>query len=118
MNNCFHKFFNPHCPRCADDKICQSCETLKIQVERLIHENTKLLDRILEKPVVEARSTPTEIPIPPRNIPWNVRRQMLEAEDRERAKLMNQAPKPSSTDDLEKELKIAEEKRERIESFS
>jgi hypothetical protein len=49
----------------------------------------------------------------PKNIPWNVRRQMLEREDRERAKLMKAAPKPESVEDLEKELDLASTQREK-----
>ena len=115
MSNWFHRFFNPHCPHCAeelkDELVCPSCETLKTQLERLTYENTKLLDRLLKEPEkVEVSQKPVEVTVP-RNVPWNVRRQMLEAEDRERAKLMKAAPQPVSVEDLEKELDIAEETR-------
>lgn len=120
MSNWFHKFFNPHCPHCAEErheeKVCSSCENLKTQVDRLLYENNRLLDRILEKPAPEPVREPPQI-TPPRNIPWSVRRQMLEAEDREKARLMREAPKPVSTEDLEKEMEIVSDKRER-ESIS
>lgn len=111
MTNFFHRLFNPHCPDCRADAICESCETLRIEIARLRDENSKLLDRILEKPEkVEIRAAaPAMINRP--NVPWNVRRQMLEAEDRERAKLMKQVEK-ADVADLEKELDVATRERE------
>lgn len=116
MSNWFHRFLNPHCPHCIeerqDSKVCPSCETLKEQLDRANYENDKLLDRILVKPTIETIKEPSKIQIPTKSIPWGVRRQMLEAEDREKAKLMREAPKPVSTEDLEKELDIASAQRE------
>ena len=113
--NWFHKFFNPHCEACHDEKessqVCKSCETLKEQLEIVTQEKNRLLDRLLERPAVETSAPPVEI-TKPHNIPWVVRRQMLEREDRERAKLMREAPKPIPTEDLEKELNIVAEERE------
>lgn len=112
-----HHIFNPHCPECREERereiVCPSCEILKVQVEKLTYDNEKLLNRILEKPEIEPEKPRVEI-TPPRNIPWNVRRQILEKEDREKARLMRDAPKPDkiSTEDLEKELDIAARNRE------
>jgi hypothetical protein len=111
MTNFFHRLFNPHCPDCRADAICESCETLRIEIARLRDENTKLLDRILEKPTSPVAQEVAPMKVPPRNVPWNVRRQMLEAEDRERAKLMAQVTKTDVTD-LEKELDVVEKDRE------
>jgi hypothetical protein len=115
MSNWFHKFFNPHCPHCLDEvkesKVCLSCETLKQQLERANYENQRLLDKLVfTEPKVEVPQKPVDISAP-KNIPWNVRRQMLEIEDREKAKLIREAPKPISTEDLEKELDVAQEAR-------
>lgn len=112
MSNWFHRFFNPHCSHCAEERICQSCEVLKQQVEAANYQNNRLMDRLLEKPAPEVPRAPMEI-TKPVNIPWNVRKQMLEAEDREKAKLMREAPKPIQTEDLEKELDIVSQTRER-----
>jgi hypothetical protein len=105
----------PHCPDCKEErensKVCSSCEILKQQLESVNYEKNRLLDRIMEKPIPEVVSKPME-PTRPVNIPWNIRRQMLESEDREKAKLLAQAPKPISTEELEKELDVASEKRE------
>ena len=116
MSNWFHRFLNPHCEHCHDEreesKVCKSCEVLKEQLASVTHQNKQLMDRLLNPPVqIESSKPPIEI-TPPRNIPWNVRRQMLEAEDREKAKLMREAPKPVLTEDLEKELDIVAKERE------
>lgn len=113
--NWIHRLFNPHCPDCKeeheDSKVCQSCETLRQQLEIANHEKKQLMDRILAKPEPESKPEFREV-TKPRNVPWPVRRQMLEAEDREKARLMREAPQPISTEDLEKELDIASAARE------
>jgi len=116
MSNWIHRLLNPHCPHCAEeyerDMVCPSCEILKQQLDVANLEIRRLLDKILEKPQPESIKPPPEI-TPPRNVPWSVRRQMLEAEDREKARLMREAPKPTvSTEELEKELNIAAAARE------
>jgi hypothetical protein len=125
-----HHLLNPHCPDClaeklrqqeefkreqAEDKICDSCETLKYEVERLRADNDKLLARLLEKPepVIERTVAPEPMAVPPRATLWAVRRQMLEAEDREKAKLLKNTPVASdATQRLEDELLNAEKVRE------
>lgn len=110
--NWIHRLFNPHCPSCHDEMICNSCELLKGQLEVANHEKNRLLDRLLEKPAVDIPAPPMEV-TRPHNIPWAVRRQMLESEDREKARLMREAPVAKiSTEDLEKELDIASATRE------
>jgi hypothetical protein len=109
--------FNPHCEHCheekEDSKVCKSCETLKEQLESVNHEKNKLLERILERPVVETPAQPErKVSVPKVNIPWNVRRQMLEHEDREQAKLLRDAPQPTSTEQLEKDLDVASNTRQ------
>jgi hypothetical protein len=109
-----HHLFNPHCPHCFEERICQSCETLKTVNAQLRIDNDRLLNKLLEPksefPVVNERSESE--PIKPRFVPWGVRKQMLEAEDRERAKLLREAPKPEPIEELEKELINAEQVRE------
>ncbi len=92
-------------------KVCQSCETLKQQLEIANYEKRALLDRLLKEPEKETIKEKRVTTIP-RTVHWNIRRQMLEQEDREKAKLMREAPKPQATDDLEKELNIASANRE------
>ena len=110
MSNWVHRLFNPHCEHCLDERVCKSCETLKEQLESVNHEKNKLLDKLLTPPVAEVVAGPVREVTTPVNVPWNVRRQMLEREDRERAKLMRNAPIP--TEDLEKELNIVSTERE------
>jgi uncharacterized Zn finger protein (UPF0148 family) len=113
--NWIHKLLNPHCPDCKEERdnsrVCPSCETLKMQLEISNNEKRQLLERILEKPALESKPELREVTRPV-NVPWRVRQQMLEAEDREKARLMREAPKPVSTEDLEKDLDIASATRE------
>lgn len=113
--NWIHRLLNPHCSDCKEERedslVCKSCETLKSQLDIANHDKERLLNRILAKPESEPVREPVEV-TRPQNVPWNVRRQMLEREDREKAKLMNLAPKPISTEELEKELDLASETRE------
>lgn len=107
--NWIHRLFNPHCESCYDElrdsKVCNSCEVLKSTVTRLQFENERLLNNILIKPVEEARvSTENLRPIMPKHIPWTVKRQMLETEDRAKAVLLK-----TKTEELETSLGIKEE---------
>lgn len=100
-----------------EETICKTCETLKEQMSILNHEKEKLLNRLLERPEVEPEriEAPEPQAVKPRMVPWNVRRQMLEREDREQAKILKNAPKPDSkvsTEDLEKALDNAAAERE------
>lgn len=92
---------------------CSSCETLKQQLELSNFQNKQLLEKILHKdeplnliPKEELES------IKPKLVPWHVKRQLLEAEDRERAKILKEKAeeiksiKKKSTEELEKELGI------------
>lgn len=93
-------------------RICESCEILKHQLEVVYYEKKALLDRLLEKPIVETTKESNVVTLPSRDIPWNVRRQLLETEDRERAKLLRNAPNAVSTEQLEKDLDFASAERE------
>lgn len=119
MVNWFHKFLNPHCTACRAElefeMTCESCEILKMEIARLRDENSRLLDRILEKPSIAPPISSEGLkPIMPRNIPFRVRQQMLEAEDREKAQAIRRAqtitevnPNTSqSIEEIEKELGV------------
>jgi hypothetical protein len=103
----------------VEEKVCASCETLRQQLEFSNYEKTQLLNKLLKEP----EPTPvTEAPqiTRPRSIPWNVRRQLLEQEDRVKAQRLRNVPKPDTTiavvkeetADLEKELDLATRERE------
>lgn len=94
----FHEILHPHCPDCMlekqDAKICASCEILKEQISIIRQENRRLLESLTaNKSSPEVIQQKQELK-PSTNIPWAVRRQMLEREDREQAKVMRAAPKP------------------------
>jgi hypothetical protein len=69
-------------------------------------EKQQMLNVLLEKPKIEIEVPKIEIPesVKPKLVTWNMRRQMLEAEDREKAKILRQ--KAEETAKLEKELGV------------
>lgn len=130
-----HTLFNPHCEHCArerkeqreqlrEDKLCVSCESLARENDRLVRENERLLDLLLEKPspvtdrITDVKDlkpiSTTKIPF----IPTKVRRELLERESRHSAQLAKNAAKPDAASidvelkDLEKELDDVATKRE------
>src|SRR3990167_838203 len=119
----FHELRNPHCEHCEhqkeiereearDKKICVSCETLQRHVERLYFENDRLTQALIDagKPSTEPERINTQnlIPVRPRNVPWGVRKQALEAEDRHKAKLEREAPKPQTSGESSAETRALE----------
>lgn len=113
----FHELAHPHCSHCIEDKTCNSCETLKRQLELANEDKAKLLELILERnKVSETPIIQTEHkPIKPAFVPWNVRRAALEAEDREKARILrDREPEQREIEKLERDIGIAagaEEKR-------
>lgn len=127
MANWLHRLLNPHCPDCINDreekKFCQSCETLNMQLARVTEENKFLLNKLLTPEtmiVVDNKKEDDKVILPRTHNPWRVKQQMLETEDREKAKIMKSAPKPqpvpstTSSDDLEKEILEAEKDLEKV----
>lgn len=106
-----------------ENRVCQSCETLKEQLNISNHEKAQLLSRLLEKPepIPERTTAPPPQAVRPTAIPWKVRQQLLETEDRKKAQLLKNAPKPDAPvaevkvadiEELEKEMDIASAERE------
>lgn len=98
LSRWFHHLFNPHCRECIDEasenKICESCETLKMQLAIANAEKRTMLDALLEKnkPAEAAPMKTVNLEeVKSRQMTWNVRRQMLEAEDRKRAELLRKS---------------------------
>ena len=93
-----HRILEPHCPECKaevdESKFCRSCETLQHQLSVSEADRRKLLDLIIElnrKPELQAvpeSAKPEELR--PRTIPWRVQKQMLEAEDRRLAQVLQE----------------------------
>lgn len=144
-----HHLLEPHCEECRlerqDERVCKSCETLKTALDAANFDKKILLARILEltQPKGEAPvSIPTDLnEVRARHIPWNMRRQMLEEEDRKKAQVLRAVaaqergaalnvergpsgglkadilPDPTrdeSIEKLEKELGLDDERRENV----
>jgi len=112
----FHHLFNPHCPDCQAEKECISCITLRAQLTQANYERQQLLEAVLNfGKVPETIPVQSEEfkPVFSKHMPWNVRRQMLEQEDRVKAELMKKAEKDrKDIEELEKELKIVSDEKE------
>lgn len=84
--------------------MCLSCEVLR-QTNADLREQVRHLTIALVKknePVIEARESTEELqPIRPKHIPFSVRREMLEQQDREKAQAIRQQ---KETERLEAEL--------------
>jgi hypothetical protein len=100
LKEIFYKWFG------LVDMPCNACEVLKesLSIERQL--NKTLLQKLLDKDKPEPVSTEKEDlrPIQPQFIPWRVRQQMLEAEDRKQAELMK--TKKQEIEKLEEELGV------------
>lgn len=88
---------NPHCPDCAH---CKSCEVLSRELSQVRQDYDKLLNELLRKPEDDTRPQIQAEPQKPKHIPWAVKRQILEEEDREKARILRNIEK------VEKELKL------------
>lgn len=97
-----HHLLNPHCEHCAQErrerKVCDSCETLRQELAYERHEKEILLSRLLEKPESPKEESKPVMNTRPTAVPWRVRQQMLEQEDRAKAKLMRDAQKTLEVD--------------------
>lgn len=99
----FYKWFGLTDPPCA------VCEVLRSQLDESTIERKELLARLLEQ-----KSEPPPVaqqeefkPIKPQFIPWRVRQQMLEAEDRKKHQLMkDKQEEMQEISNLEKELGV------------
>jgi len=91
-----HRLLSPHCADCQlaamENKVCQSCETLKMQLSIANIEKRQLLESILSltRPAeVQPPSAQVNLKdVAPKMMTWNVRKQMLEAEDRKLAQVL------------------------------
>lgn len=73
------------------EETCESCEHLKLLLEKQQLLNQDLINKLTEKSVPEPVPAQVPVDIKPRHIPWNVKRQILEADDRKAAALQRQA---------------------------
>ena len=87
--------------------ICQTCEILRDQLDESNRERKELLHRLLENGKPEPLPPPNveELkPIQSQFVPWRVKQQILETEDRRAAQLMKDRTKEIA--DLEKQLGV------------
>lgn len=132
MTNFIHRLLNPHCEHCAleDEKKHQretynpTIEYLKDEIERLRRHNDLLMQRLEDKPDLiavkdDSEETPSEPPRPvtSRRMSWDVKRKELEAEDRNKARVLRKlqeagidVDKPMPLSDLDKEIEAVKER--------
>jgi hypothetical protein len=91
-----------------EQSVCETCEFLKIELEKERAEKKELLAAILAQLQVkepERLEGPIPEAVPGRYIPWILRRQQLEAADREQArKLKLELDSQKTTEELEREV--------------
>ena len=95
---------------------CESCEVLKLQLAIATEERRRLIDRIVEKPEPEELKQTEPImlkPVMPTRMSWDVRKQMLEREDRAAAQILKKnqelnktVTSPLTVAAIEKELGV------------
>lgn len=77
-----------------EKKPCASCEVLKQTLERANYEREMLLNNLLKPAAIVEHPLAAPIPITKplsRFTPFSVKRQILEAEDREKARIMRES---------------------------
>lgn len=116
-----HHLFNPHCPDCRLEKECNTCDTLRSILEQERFEKKQLLEQLmnLTKPevIIHESSEGEKKPIRPSYTPWRVKQQLLEQEDRAKAKILKEKEEESkisiaipkvSVEKLEEEIGIGD----------
>jgi len=93
---------------------CNTCEVLRERLAQSDAERRELLNRLLDRDKPEPVPTAEQDlkPIQPQYVPWRVRQQMLEAEDRHRAQLLRAKEKEKEETEarvknLEEELEVS-----------
>jgi hypothetical protein len=67
---------------------CESCESLKLQLATVNEQNKYLLNKLTETPEPEKTPDTSNLkPLLPMHMSWSAKRQMLESESREEAKI-------------------------------
>jgi hypothetical protein len=97
---------------------CKTCEVLRAQLESCNYERRELLTKLLDKDIKKEEpiaDTHDLQPILPQYTPWKVRQQILEKEDRAKARLLKEKELEVSQShpeiaDLEKELGVEDVK--------
>lgn len=111
-----HHILNSHCAECKVEREerehCKNCDTLKELLEVEKFEKRELLKQLLKEPEItpEVRYEATKKELMPKTIPWRVKRELLEQEDRVRAQVLkrSQGEQKQSIENLESELGVTE----------
>jgi hypothetical protein len=114
MFNWIHHLFNPHCEHCRlereQNKVCHTCDILRMELEKAQREKELLLSRLLEKP--KEPEEPKKIEGSPvlgkPMMSWTTRRQILEAESREAKRKLEERQKELTVEDIEKEIGVSD----------
>lgn len=114
INELLRKWFNLEAPHCS------SCMVLESQLIIANAERERLLSTMLEftKPIAEEKHNVKDIvPIHTRALPWRVRQQMLEENDRAKAAAMRRAAEESAqlNDTVPNKQPITQEHIEEVE---
>lgn len=118
-----HHILEPHCPDCKaereESKVCKSCESLLHQLEMANYDKIKLIETISKMAHPEQTTAPAPVrydPIKPHSIPWKVKQQQLEAEDRKTFQLLKEKQREEellknkpATLELDKRVRSVEE---------
>lgn len=122
--NWWHRFWNPHCEHCQEERRCLTCDVLKIELERANYDNRKLLEQIERivnpQPILSDQTEELPEPIRPRQVPWGIEKNILEAESRIKARILREKAEESkqfkdqtkdrkTIEDLEKDTGISDE---------
>lgn len=68
---------------------CKSCETLRLELDRCNREKSQLLSNLIAPKPEEPKREPPLVTAPLKlGTPWIVKQRMLEAEDRQKAKII------------------------------
>lgn len=112
----FHEFLHPHCESCEVEKVetlsCDSCDTLRSQLELANHEKNEILNRLLNREVpLDSERLHVNHVEKPKPRPWPVIRRKMEQADRIKAAALKNAGIPDKIvvdnpkiEELEKEI--------------
>jgi hypothetical protein len=109
MIHWLHHLFAIQCDICAEERTCKSCEILREQLDIMRTERDTLLSHLINRntparPESEPDEVNTPISIGKNTIPWQVKRELLEKEDRERAKILRSVG--PTIEELENDLRL------------
>src|SRR5689334_23184534 len=105
--------FDPHCVVCAHKNDCKNCELLKEMLEAERWEKRKILDSMLYKPEQNTQvPQPDHMSFGRKFIPWNIRAEMLQAQDRKKAQVLHDLAEEKKAADLLEKVHVEQLERE------